>query len=560
MAPDRRLVALVRRGEQTAFESIYDRHASELLSFCRYMLGSLHDAEDAVQNTFASAYRALRTDDRAIALRPWLFAIARNECLTLLRQRRPCAELKDCAAPRADPSDRAQLREDVRQVLASLLELPERQRAALVLSEIHGFGHRDIADLMGVRTEQVKAYVFQARTSLVSERSARGADCGSIRAELATARGAALLRSHLRRHVRTCSGCRDYASDLSSQRRALAILMPVVPSLALRRRSLETALGRDPSASLYAGGAAGGVSVAATSVELAGGGAKALLAKVLAGAALVGAGSGAGVAVVVTVGAHPSPASGRGASQLAAAVGRRHAVLGDAGTEAGGGGASQMNPASAQATPAGPRLAVRSGARAGGNAAGGNARSPGSAAKGGESGAAGRGGGEGNPGKGHGAEGNPGKGRGEGNPGGGHGKSAEGNPGKGHGAGNPGKGPEGKPGKGKGGGAEGNPGKGPEGNPGIGKGPETAGAANPGNGKAPEGAGAANPGNGTGPETNPGNGKGGGGGGPGNGVSEGPSPAAGAGPSGRGSPPGKSGAAGEAGGHGAPAGAPPAKP
>src|ERR1035437_3159392 len=248
VAPENRLVSLVRRGEETAFESIYDRHARELLSFCRYMLGSQHDAEDAVQNTFASAYKALRADDRAIALRPWLFAIARNECLSVLRQRRPCAEIHDAPAPREDPSERVEQREDLRHVLASLLELPERQRAALVLSELHGFGHRDIAALLGVRTQQVKAYVFQARTSLMSERLAHGADCGSIRAELATARGAALLKGHLRRHVRMCAGCRDYAAAVSRQRRQLAILLPVVPSLALRRRSLESALGRDPSA------------------------------------------------------------------------------------------------------------------------------------------------------------------------------------------------------------------------------------------------------------------------------------------------------------------------
>ena len=93
LAGDDRLVASVRGGDAAAFEALYDRHAAELLSFCVYMLGSRHDAEDAVQATFASAYRALNADRRAVALRPWLFAIARNDCLNILRRRRPWVKM-----------------------------------------------------------------------------------------------------------------------------------------------------------------------------------------------------------------------------------------------------------------------------------------------------------------------------------------------------------------------------------------------------------------------------------------------------------------------------------
>ena len=497
VAPENRLVSLVRRGEETAFESIYDRHARELLSFCRYMLGSQHDAEDAVQNTFASAYKALRADDRAIALRPWLFAIARNECLSVLRQRRPCAEIHDAPAPREDPSERVEQREDLRHVLASLLELPERQRAALVLSELHGFGHRDIAALLGVRTQQVKAYVFQARTSLMSERLAHGADCGSIRAELATARGAALLKGHLRRHVRMCAGCRDYAAAVSRQRRQLAILLPVVPSLALRRRSLESALGRDPSAGACIGGAAGGVSVAATTVEIAGGGVKALVAKVLAGVALVGAGSSAGVVVVGAIAAHPASGSSHdGASHLAASVGTARAAHPlEEGTGQGvaqaGGGVPQTRPASVNA-PSGALRAAKADGGSGKNTS--ETGKSGSGAKGREEGGSGA----------------PGNGNGNGN-------GSEGGAGKGKG-----KGPEGNPGKGKG----------PEGNPGKGKGPEGAaseGSPGQGKGNSPEG----NPGKGKGPEGNPGKG-----------LAGGPSPAAGVAPGAQGSPPGQHGGGG----------------
>jgi hypothetical protein len=81
-ARDERLVAQIRGGDgpaaRTAFEVLYDRHHRGVLAFCRHMLGSFEEAEDAVQHTFSSAYRALLRDDREIALRAWLYAIARN--------------------------------------------------------------------------------------------------------------------------------------------------------------------------------------------------------------------------------------------------------------------------------------------------------------------------------------------------------------------------------------------------------------------------------------------------------------------------------------------------
>jgi RNA polymerase sigma factor (sigma-70 family) len=329
-AADERLVALVRRGDATAFEVLYDRHAGELFSFCRYLLGSRADAEDAIQSTFASAHTALLADDRPIDARPWLFTIARNACLSILRARRPAAEVS-VQTPRGeqDPVARAEQREDMRQLLTTLGELPERQRVALVLRELHGFNHSEIAALLGVRAEQVKSYVYQARSNLISERDARDADCAAIRHELANARGPALLKSQLRRHLRSCPDCRAYAAELSRQRRQLGILLPVTPTVALKHRALDAALGRAPHAGAHTGGIAGGAatggaatggaatggaaaggtatgaSVTATAAELVGGGAKALIAKLLVGVACVGAGSGAATLVA---GAPAAPA------------------------------------------------------------------------------------------------------------------------------------------------------------------------------------------------------------------------------------------------------------
>ena len=83
---DEYLVARLRAGEDAAFEAIYDRYARGVLAFCAHMLGSRESGEDALQLTFVSAYRALRGGGSNISLRPWLYTIARNHCLSDLYQ------------------------------------------------------------------------------------------------------------------------------------------------------------------------------------------------------------------------------------------------------------------------------------------------------------------------------------------------------------------------------------------------------------------------------------------------------------------------------------------
>jgi RNA polymerase sigma factor (sigma-70 family) len=295
LSGDGRLVTLVRDGDATAFEVMYDRHAAKLLSFCRHMLGSQHDAEDAVQRVFAAAYRALLRNERSIELRPWLFAIARNECVSMLRRRRTEVELDTATLASHALSQRVEVREDLRHLLADIQNLPERQRAALLLCELGGFTHAQIAAVIGVRPEQVKAQVFQARSNLIADRDARARSCSEVREELAGARGASLLRRSLRRHLRVCRDCREYADAVAEQRQALAVLLPVAPSLALRASTLRAALG----VAQTNGAAPGGVGVA-----LANAGGKAFVVKGLAVAAIAGAGVGVSVGVGVLP-AHP---------------------------------------------------------------------------------------------------------------------------------------------------------------------------------------------------------------------------------------------------------------
>jgi RNA polymerase sigma factor (sigma-70 family) len=234
---DEKLVEQVRRGNEAAFEAVYDRHHRGILSFCRHMLGSPDEAEDAVQQVFMSAYDALHSDRRDIRLKPWLYAIARNRCLSILRARREePAEIED--VPTAGLSEEVQQRSDLRALLHDLHELPVDQRAALVLSEVGGLSHSEVGAVVGCEVAKVKSLVFQARSSLIESRKAREIPCTEIREQLATATGGALRRGPLRRHLRSCAGCAEFRDEVTSQRKALAALLPVVPTLGLKKSAL----------------------------------------------------------------------------------------------------------------------------------------------------------------------------------------------------------------------------------------------------------------------------------------------------------------------------------
>jgi RNA polymerase sigma factor (sigma-70 family) len=249
---DERLVEQVRRGNDDAFEAIYDRHHRGILSFCRHMLASADEAEDAVQQTFISAFDAMRADARDIRLKPWLFTIARNRCLSILRARREQpAELDD--VPTSGLAEEVQQRSDLRELLSDLHGLPVDQRAALVLSEVGGLSHSEVGSVVGCEVAKVKSLVFQARSSLIESRHAREIPCSEIREQLATATGGALRRGPLRRHLSACAGCAEFRDDVMRQRRALAAILPVVPTRGLNKSALA-AIGAG-------GGGAGGTAV-----------------------------------------------------------------------------------------------------------------------------------------------------------------------------------------------------------------------------------------------------------------------------------------------------------
>jgi RNA polymerase sigma factor (sigma-70 family) len=244
------------------------------------------------------AHRALRAGRPPDAVRPWLFAIARNRCRTMLAARRDAATPVDELELGFDGlADDVRRRAELRELVADLGRLPDDQREALVLFELGDLSHAEIAATIGCPIGKVKALVFQARTALIAERDARGTPCEEIRDQLEVARGGVLRRGSLRRHLRQCEPCRAYGGAVARQRAGLACLLPVAPTVGLKAAVLAGTGGAGAAAgavgeAVSVGAAAAGAGAMATTGGIA---VKGLVAK-----AAITIAVGAGVSGTIT--------------------------------------------------------------------------------------------------------------------------------------------------------------------------------------------------------------------------------------------------------------------
>jgi RNA polymerase sigma factor (sigma-70 family) len=232
-AGDDALVRAVHAGDERAFEAIFKRHHAPLLAYCRHMLGDQCEGEDALQQAFIKAHQALLGGKAPRELRPWLYAIARNCCLSAIAARRPTTSLEDRTPALQGLSEEVHQREDLRELLSGIGRLPEDQRSALLLAETGDLSHQAIATILQCPVNRVKALIYQARSALIADRDARNASCQDIREQISVARGGELRRGPLRRHLKLCAGCRDFQLAVSAQRQSLAAVLPVLPSSGL---------------------------------------------------------------------------------------------------------------------------------------------------------------------------------------------------------------------------------------------------------------------------------------------------------------------------------------
>jgi RNA polymerase sigma factor (sigma-70 family) len=288
---DERLIALVRRGNHGAFEVLVGRYQTRLLAFCRHMLGSREDAEDVLQEVFAAAFNAILADDRAINARPWLYRIARNRSLNHLRRAQAIGvdsmdiHLSEHGATTADKVDK---REQFRELIADVQELPETQRTALLLREIDALSYEQIAEAMETTIPSVKSLLVRARVSLAEAAEARQLNCEDVRIELGEIAEGLRRRTTppVRRHLRSCERCATFRTELRATSKALALLLPVGPLLIAKKLFLAHV-----GLSSMAGGGAGGAGTAASGTAAVG--AMAGGASAAGGGGLVSAGLGA---------------------------------------------------------------------------------------------------------------------------------------------------------------------------------------------------------------------------------------------------------------------------
>jgi RNA polymerase sigma-70 factor (ECF subfamily) len=193
------LIELARSGNEAAFEELVGPYRHEMQVHCYRLLGSLDSAEDAVQEALTAAWRGLSAFRGGSSIRTWLYRIATNRCLNMLRSasRRPAESLPmfdveppeptrqgevvwvdpypdillaDLEDPAGNPEARYTAREAISLAFITALQLlPPRQRVVLVLRDVLDFSGREVAELLHTTSQSVASALKRARTTMARQ-------------------------------------------------------------------------------------------------------------------------------------------------------------------------------------------------------------------------------------------------------------------------------------------------------------------------------------------------------------------------------------------------------
>lgn len=172
------LLARTAEGDDEAFRIIVERHQDRLVRLCQRLLGDREEALDAAQEVLIKAYRKAGTLEPEGELYTWLYRVASNHCLNRMRRRKivrflPLGENRNEGAPALEPVDAApgpdaslQSRERWAATRRAIDDLPENQRAVLVLAKFEGLSYRQIATTLGITEGAVESRLFRAMRNL----------------------------------------------------------------------------------------------------------------------------------------------------------------------------------------------------------------------------------------------------------------------------------------------------------------------------------------------------------------------------------------------------------
>ncbi len=233
LASDARLARLAAAGREGAMAAIFERHHQALHRYCYSILGNGHDAADALQNAMVKALGSLPGETREIALKPWLYRIAHNEAISLLRARRSDADL-DAAAHIGDPAAASTIesRERLRTLTEDMGELTERQRSSLLMRELGGLEFAEVAETLSTSASAVKQSVYEARCALQALEEGRAMDCDAVRRAISDGDRRTLRGMRMRGHLRACDGCRAFELALHARPAQLNAMIPPLPLVA----------------------------------------------------------------------------------------------------------------------------------------------------------------------------------------------------------------------------------------------------------------------------------------------------------------------------------------
>jgi RNA polymerase sigma factor (sigma-70 family) len=226
---DHQLVAAVRRGDDRAFECLYERYCRRIQSYVAGMCKDHARAEDITQEVFVSALRRMRETERPIAFKPWIYEIAKNACIDHHRRSRRAEEVSLQAGDGLAPADYGRLigsdpepdaavaaKQDLEDLCGAFGGLSQPHHEILVMRELEGLSYREIGERLGMTRPAVESTLFRARRRLTEEYDdlVSGRRCLRVQGIIATAaRGRLGARDtrRLARHVAHCQPCRREA-------------------------------------------------------------------------------------------------------------------------------------------------------------------------------------------------------------------------------------------------------------------------------------------------------------------------------------------------------------